>query len=95
MAPPALAGVGDGVVIKMARVDEIRSTLAVAGAGWATIARALPEYKKHSLGVAAGIGVHRPWVLLDDWIENWDAPPRLVRHESGRWFLKGERLDPM
>lgn len=77
-------------MITTARVGEIKSALAVAGAGWPTVARRLPEYERHSLGVPSGIGLHRPWVLLNEYIEDWDAPPRLVRHESGRWFLKGE-----
>lgn len=79
-------------MITAARAAEIRSVLAVAGAGWATVARRLPEFERLSHGRPSGPGLHRPWVLLNDDIEDWDAPPRLVRFDTGHWFLKGERV---
>jgi len=75
----------------MARVAEIIGQLEAAGAGWADVARRLPEYHKHHLGRPSGRGLVRPWVLLDE-IEDYEAPPRLVRYENGRWFLKGTLL---
>lgn len=74
------------------RMTEILTALTVAGAGWPDVARKLPEYQRHSLGIPSGPGVHRPWVLLtDDYPPYWDTqtPVRLVRHETGLWFLKG------
>ena len=79
-------------MITAGRVDEICSALTSAGAGWADIARRLPEYGKHSLGVPAGPGHHRPWVLLAETHEEHDAPVRLVRYENGVWFPKGAYL---
>lgn len=79
-------------MITAGRVEEICSALRVAGAGWVDIARRLPEYRKHSLGIPSGIGLHRPWVLLDGEHEEHDAPVRLVRHENGVWFDKGTYL---
>ena len=73
------------------RVAEIIGQLEAAGAGWADIARKLPEFRRLSLGVPAGPGLHRPWLLLDE-VDDYDAPPRLVRYENGTWFLKGARL---
>lgn len=72
----------------MDRVVEIIGQLQAAGAGWADVARRLPEFRKLSHGRPAGRGLHRPWLLLDE-IDDYDAPPRLVRYENGVWFLKG------
>lgn len=72
------------------RLTEIIGQLQAAGAGWADIARRLPEFRKLSHGRPAGRGVHRPWILLDE-IDDYEAPPRLVRYENGVWFLKGTR----
>lgn len=77
-------------MITMARVVEIIGQLEAAGAGWADIARRLPEYRKHRPGVPSGPGLTRPWLLLDE-IEDYDAPPRLYRYENGVWFLPGTR----
>lgn len=76
-------------MITRARVGEIIGQLEAAGAGWADVARRLPEFQKLNRGVPSGPGLVRPWVFLADEIEDYEAPPRLVRHENGVWFLKG------
>lgn len=76
-------------MISAGRVDEVCSQLQAAGAGWATVARKLPEFERLSLGVPSGPGLVRPWVLLTGPHEDHDAPVRLLRHENGRWFPKG------
>lgn len=77
------------VTITAARVAEVCSALADAGAGWAEVARQLPEFERLHRGRPAGRGVVRPWVLLAGQHESYDTPVRLVRYENGRWFIKG------
>jgi hypothetical protein len=79
-------------VINFSRVDEITRELTEAKAGWPTVARRTPEIARLSYGRPLGPGMHRPWVLLNDYIEGYDAPPRLIKLEDGTWFLKGEPL---
>lgn len=79
--------------ITAARVAEVCSALAAAGAGWADIARRLPEFSKLHLGQPLlGPGYVRPWVLLAGEHETYETPVRLIRHENGTWFIKGTYL---
>ena len=80
-------------MITARRVDEICIALTRARAGWPTVARSLPELVKLSYGKPLPPGQHRPWVLLQGPHEEFDGiPVRLVRFESGVWFMKGERI---
>lgn len=80
-------------MITAVRVDEICTALTRAKAGWPTVARALPELARYSYGQPLGPGHHRPWVLLKGEHEDFDSiPVRLVKFETGVWFMKGERL---
>ena len=79
-------------MITAGRVTELCSQLTAAGAGWADVARKLPEFQKLHHGRPSGPGIVRPWVLLEGPHEDHDAPVRLVRHENGRWFAKGTYL---
>ncbi len=80
-------------MITAVRVEEVCSALTAAGAGWTDVARRLPEYRKHSLGLAGPApGHHRPWVLLNEEHESHESPVRLVRYENGTWFAKGAYL---
>ena len=80
-------------MITAVRVDEICRALTAAKAGWPTVAQALPELVKFSYGKPLGPGVVRPWVLLAGPHEDFDGiPVRLVRFETGVWFMKGERI---
>lgn len=77
------------MTITAARVAEVCAALQAAGDGWPGVARALPEFERLHKGRPAGPGMVRPWVLLDGEHERYDAPVRLLRHENGRWFIKG------
>lgn len=78
-------------VVSAARVDEILAALTAAKAGWPNVARKLPEFARLSYGKPMGTGIHRPWVLLEGQHEEFDLVPiRLVRFETGVWFMKGE-----
>lgn len=80
-------------MITAVRVDEICRALTAARAGWPTVARQLPEFERLSYGKPLGPGLHRPWVLLRGEHEDFDAiPVRLVKFETGVWFMKGERI---
>lgn len=72
------------------RLAEIAAILTEAGDNWPAVARKLPEYKQHALPVPSGPGVHRAWVLLSEEHEYLEMPMRLLRHENGSWFHKGQ-----
>lgn len=76
------------------RVDEICTALTRAKAGWLNVARSLPEFDRLHYGRPFGTPGHvRPWVLLRGEHEDFDSiPVRLVRFETGVWFMKGERI---
>lgn len=73
-----------------ARLRDIARSLTEAGDNWPAVARRLPEYKSHALPVHDGPGVHRAWVLLSEEHEDLEMPMRLLRHENGSWFHKGQ-----
>lgn len=80
-------------MITARRVDEVCAALTRAKAGWVGVAQQLPEFVKLSYGKPLGPGLHRPWVLLAGPHEDFDGiPVRLVRFETGVWFMKGERI---
>lgn len=76
-------------MITAERVTEVCSQLTAAGDSWPGVARKLPEFERLHPGRPLGPGYVRPWVLLTGPHETYDTPVRLLRHENGRWFLKG------
>lgn len=80
-------------MITAERVDEICRQLTAAKAGWVGVAQQLPEFVRLSYGRPLGPGHCRPWVLLQGPHEEYDGVPvRLVKFETGVWFMKGERI---
>lgn len=80
------------MTITDARLREIALSLAEVGDDWPAVARRLPEHASHARAVPLGPGVHRPWVLLNDEHEYLEMPMRLIRHENGTWFYKGQYM---